>query len=508
MTQKINQKVIAAVMVLSLLAGSCKKNFESINDDPNNPKEVPNSYLLTGAQRGLMDNTIDVWWGGNVGNQLGQYWSSNQYTSESRYFFRSGVTNDAWSRFYGGVRNDQLVNVGGLYELSEIVRKCKEDSIVSSLRGYVPNQIAVATIIRVWTFQNMTDAWGDIPYTEALKADANKTPKYDRQEAIYDGLLAEIDEAIALIDEAETGPEGDVVYNGDMTAWKKFANSLKMRLALRIVDRNAAKAQSEFEAAYNSGAFESNDDNALLHYGEFPSGNPIYYNRYVSGRNDYCASDVFLDSTLTPLNDPRRPCFFRPASATGLWIGEVYGLTEANGAQTPNSRISQRSLLTLSATLPGIFMDYAQVEFMIAEAAERGWAVTGSAEDHYNQGITASISFWTELNGTPASGADIAAYLAQPDVNYQTAAGDWKQKIGVQKWIALFNQGIQGWTEWRRLDFKKLRLPADGVIEGTGIPLRMKYPVLEQTLNSASYNAAVAAQGPDAQDTRMWWDVN
>ena len=229
---KINQKVIATVMVFSLLLGSCKKNFESINEDPNNPKEVPNAYLLTGAQRGIMDNTIDVWWGANVGNQLGQYWSSNQYTSESRYFYRTSVTNQSWRSFYGGVRNDQLVNVGGLYELSEIVRKCKEDSIVASVGGYVPNQIAVATILRVWLFQNMTDAWGDIPYSEALQADANKTPKYDKQEDIYNGLLTEINDAIGMIDDAESGPHGDVVYNGDMAAWKKFANSLKMRLAL------------------------------------------------------------------------------------------------------------------------------------------------------------------------------------------------------------------------------------------------------------------------------------
>ncbi|HRR24801.1 MAG TPA: SusD/RagB family nutrient-binding outer membrane lipoprotein, partial [Bacteroidia bacterium] len=199
---KINQKAIATVMVFSLLLGSCKKNFESINEDPNNPKEVPNAYLLTGAIRGLMDNTIDAWWGANVGNQLGQYWSSNQYSSESRYLYRSNVTNSYWRYFYGGVQNDQLVAVGGLYELSQIVKKCKEDSIEASRDGYVPNQIAVATIVRVWTFQNMTDIWGDIPYSEALQADANKSPKYDKQEDIYNGLLSEIDEAIAMINDA------------------------------------------------------------------------------------------------------------------------------------------------------------------------------------------------------------------------------------------------------------------------------------------------------------------
>ncbi len=349
----------------------------------------------------------------------------------------------------------------------------------------------------------MTDTWGDIPYSEALQAEKIKSPKYDSQEDIYKGLMNDLNNALSLIDVAASGPNGDVVYNGDMTLWKKFGNSLKMRLALRTADKDAAASQAAFEAANTDGAFTSNSDNALLQYGTYPSGNPIYYNRYISGRNDYCASNIFLDSTLTPLNDPRRECFFAPASATGLWTGEVYGLSEANGAQTPNSRISQRSALTLSATLPGIYLDYAQVEFMLAEAVERGWNVGGTAQDHYNNGVTASIDFWTGLNGTTG---DAAAYLAQPDVNYTTAPGDWKQKIGVQKWIALFDQGVQGWVEWRRLGFTKLQLPADGVLDGTGIPRRMKYPVLEQTLNSANYNAAVAAQGADEQDTRMWWD--
>ncbi len=500
---KINHKAIAVVMVGSLLLGSCRKNFDNINDDPNNPKEVPNAYLLTGAQRGIMDNTIDVWWGANVGNQLGQYWSSNQYTSESRYLYRTGVTNSYWSSFYGGTTNDQQVAVGGLYELDQIIQKCKKDPIVASVDGDVNNQIAVATILKVWLYQNMTDTWGDIPYSEALQPEKITSPKYDKQQDIYKGLMSDLNNALSIIDVAASGPKGDVVYSGDMSLWKKFGNSLKMRLALRTVKVDAAASQADFEAANTDGGFTSNADNALLQYGTYPSGNPIYYNRYISGRNDYAASNIFLDSTLTPLNDPRRACFFAPASATGLWIGEVYGLTEAHGAQTPNARVSQRSALTLSASLPGIFMDYAQVEFMLAEAVERGWNVGGTAQDHYNNGVTASIGFWTGLNGTPG---DAAAYLAQPDVDYNTAPGDWKQKIGVQKWIALFDQGVQGWVEWRRLGFSKLLLPADGVLEGSGIPRRMKYPVLEQTLNSASYSAAVANQGPDNQDTRMWWD--
>ena len=272
---KINHKAIAVVMVGSLLLGSCRKNFERINEDPNNPKEVPNSYLLTGAQRGIMDNTIDVWWGANVGNQLGQYWSSNQYTSESRYNYRTNVTNSAWQRFYSGASNDQQVNVGGLYELDQIIKKCTEEPDLSSVDGDVNNQIAVATMLKVWLFQNMTDTWGDIPYSEALQAEKIKSPKYDSQEDIYKGLMNDLNNALSLIDVAASGPNGDVVYNGDMTLWKKFGNSLKMRLALRTADKDAAASQAAFEAANTDGAFTSNSDNALLQYGTYPSGNHI-----------------------------------------------------------------------------------------------------------------------------------------------------------------------------------------------------------------------------------------
>jgi len=487
---------------------SCEKDFDTINDDPNNPKEVPNSYYLAGAQRGLMDFTHDVWWGANVGNQLAQYWASNQYTSESRYQFRTAITNSYFGFFYAGGLTDTEVQAGGLNELNRIIDNCKRDPGAASASGFPANQIAVATILRVWLIQNMTDTWGNIPYSEALDPDVTRAPKYDNQADIYSGLISEINSAISLINESEAGPSGDLVYGGDMSLWKKFANSLKMRVALRMVDRNAATAQSEFEAAVSSGAFDSNADNALFPYGEGSDANPIYYNRYIDRRIDYAASNVMLN-ILVAQNDPRLPCFYAKATADDSWTGEVYGLSEGNAAATPNSSISQRSELVLSASMPGIFMDYAQVEFMLAEAAARGWNVT-DAQAHYNAGVQASIEFWTSLNGTPVTQPDIDAYLAQASVDYTNAGSgaDFKQKIGKQKWIALYNQGVQGWTEWRRLDFGILQLPADGVLDGSGIPLRIKYAVDEQTLNSGNYSAAVSAQGPDLQDTRVWWDVN
>ncbi len=407
-----------------------------------------------------------------------------------------------------GGRRTGTLNVGGLIELNRIIDNCKKDPGASSASGFPDNQIAAATILRVWLLQNMTDCWGNIPYSQALNPDETRAPKYDNQSDIYAGLISEISNAIALINETEAGPAGDLIYSGDMGLWKKFGNSVKMRLAIRMADVNPGPAQIAFDEAVASGAFTSNADNALFPYGEGSDANPIYYNKEIDKRLDYAASNTFLD-ILDTINDPRLPCFFAKTTATDEWVGEVYGLDEGNAAATPNSSVSQLSDLMYAADLPAIFMDYAQVEFMLAEAADRGWGATG-VQAHYEAGITASIDFWTDLNGTPATPGDIAAYIAQPAVLYTDPQSGSTPllKIAKQKWIALQNQGIQGWCEWRRLDFGILQLPADGMLEGTGIPLRMKYAVDEQTLNSGNYSNAVSAQGPDLQSTRMWWDVN
>ena len=528
-----NRKLILLLLSaisFSALFTSCTKDFERINDDPNNPSNVPNSFYLSGAQRGIMDNTCDIWWGGNVGNQLAQYWSSNQYTSESRYNFRNETTTISWGSFYTGGLNDEEVTVGGLLELKRIIDNCTNEPTLSSTSGLPANQIAVATILRVWLLQNMTDAWGDLPYTEALDPEKSRAPKYDRQSDIYSGLLSEINSALARIDLGGAGPAGDLIYGGDMSLWSKFGNAVKMRLALRMVDLNSTISNGAFMDAVAAGTFTSNADNALLNYGtSASSSNPVYHNFEIQGRNDYAASNVIMsvmDSGVGhAIRDPRLQCFFAKTEASDSWVGEVYGLSEANAAATTNSSVSQRSALTLAPTLPGIYMDYAQVEFMLAEAAARGWAVIGTAEDHYKAGIQASIEYWTVLNSAAtihlpvvpaATQIEIDSFIAQDSVDYtkqltlapaSLGADTWKYPIGKQKWIALYNQGIQGWTEWRRLDFGILQLPADGNLEGSGIPLRMKYPVNEQSLNDANYSSAVANQGPDILDTKLWWDA-
>jgi Starch-binding associating with outer membrane len=492
---------ILASMVAMVLMQSCTKNFEDINDDPNNPKDVPTSYFLTGAQKGLMDTHWDAFWGGQVGNQLAQYWSSNQYTSESRYQFRTGVTSDVWSDLYGGGTNGAAFIVGGLMELQHIINLCTAEPDKFALYGDPQNQIAVALVLKCWALQNMTDVWGNIPYSEALKGTENPQPAYDAQRDVYTQLLTDINTALGKMNNGD-GPQGDIIYGGNMNSWRKFANSLKMRIAMRMADKESATASAAINAALADGIMESNADNALFTYTtSSPNFSLYYYNNAIDNRNDYCASNTMVD-VMSALNDPRIGEFYSPAQNSGTFVGEVYGLSEANGAATMDADVSQRSEKILAADFPGIYMTYSETQFILAEAVERGY-VAGVAADYYNAGIQASFDFW--------EAGDATTYIAQSGVNYtlqMTGGATWKQIIGKQKWISLYMQGLQGWAEWRRLDFGILNPPADGPLDGSGIPNRIYYPVDEQTLNASSYSAAVANQGADALETKLWWDAN
>ena len=503
----------ATCLLFAVLVGACTDNFEEINTNPNQPPVVPTSALLTSAQKQLMDHIWNEWTNGRRGMQLAQYWSSNQYSDESRYAFRSSTSNNYWIYFYAGrgATDASTPNGGGMRDLDEIIRLNEEfpEQNAGSF-GTNDNQIAVARALKVWIMQIVTDTWGYAPYSQALQIEEYPNPAYDSQEEIYRTFLAQLTDANDRIELERLGPAGDAIYSGDMMKWKKFVNSLKLRVAMRMADAAPDAAATAVAEAVAAGVMESNADNALFPYlPSAPNNNPL--NEDFKTRNDFAVSNVLIDK-LKELNDPRIGFYAAPttnsvAAGTPEYVGEVYGLDEIRAAATQDDAVSQRSPQVLAADAPGIYMQYAEVAFLLAEAVERGF-IGGSAADYYNQGVTASMNYW---NDGSVDAAGIAAYLAQPNVNYaaQIAAGEpWNVVLGEQKWLSLYMQGIEGWSEYRRLDFGILQMPADGPLEGTGIPLRLIYPLDEQSANEQSYEAAVAAQGADELDTRLWWDVN
>jgi hypothetical protein len=321
----------------------------------------------------------------------------------------------------------------------------------------------------------------------------NLFPAYDDAKTIYDDLFTRLDADIAALNTAEKGFDAsqDIVFGGSVSAWIKFANSLKIRMAMTVADVNAAKAKSAVEAA-DTKAFGSAVDNAAFkYYAITPNNNPIWTDLVQSKRQDFIAANLLIDK-LNALNDPRLTNYFKP-NDNKAYVGGVPGATNTFSLfAKANDKIT-------AMDFPGMLLDYVEIEFYRAEAIERGFNIAGTAAQHYNNAITASILYW---GGTTA---DVNLYLAQPAVAYATATGNWKQKIGTQKWIALYNRGYETWTERRRLDYPVL--PAPAAPKGD-YPNRFTYPTNEQTLNNQHYAEAAKAIGGDKTSTKVFWDIN
>ena len=351
------------------------------------------------------------------------------------------------------------------------------------------NRLAILEIMKVYTWATLVEAYGDIPYSEALDFN-NALPKYDDAKTVYTDLISRLSTAIANLDTKGTSfGTADLIYAGNVSNWLKFGNSLKLRMGLRIIDAVPALG-AETVAAAASGVFTSNADNARFRYlADYPNTNPWWSFLVRENLKYYVGTNTFV-GTLNTLNDPRRAVFFTPIGSE--YLGAQYGIVQRYES------FSREGALIREPTLPVIFMDYAQVEFLLAEAAERNIASVTNAQTHYNAAIKASFDYY----GVGSAAAD---YLAQPTVNYTTAEGPWQKKIGIQKWIALFDQGFEAWTEYRRLDYPVLQAPA--IAESTIVPVRFRYPINEQTLNAGSYATAASAIGGDQYTTRLFWDV-
>ena len=228
-----------------------------------------------------------------------------------------------------------------------------------------------------------------------------------------------------------------------------------------------------------------------------PNTNPLYVDLVASGRSDFVPTSTLIDY-MNSQNDPRRARYFDDNMDDPSTPGIEY-IGGENGVENSFPNLTHITSTIQAPDYPGAILDYSEAEFLLAEAAERSlYGSPASAEGHYNAAITASILDWG------GNAAEALTYLARPDVAYTTAPGTWRQKIGIQSWVALYNIGFEGWTSWRRLDFPLLVAPPDAV---SGIPVRFTYPIIEQTLNATSYQNASAAIGGDAVETKLFWDI-
>ena len=464
---------------LLLGATSCKKELAGINKNPNATENPQPNYLLTAAEK----LTSDAYWG--VDNNLNssllfiQHWAKIQYTDPDRYIFNNSSFNSLWKALYGQSITDlnKVISIGTQQQNN--------------------NYKGVALALRSLTFQILTDAYGDIPYKQAGNIDSFLTPAYDPQRDVYLGLLSDLKTAQTLLDPSGPAIQGDPVYGGKIANWKKFVNSLRLRIALRIADQEPTLAKQVLTDIQSEGGsyFTSNADLAALVYQDSPNQNPVSLT--FDTRQDYRISKTIVDR-LAALNDPRLPVYAQPTDdAPHGYVGVPNGLLTGDANNLGLSKTSRPGDYFRAPHAPAVFMSYAEVLFDLSEAVSRGFT-TGDAAAFYNQAVLASLGQYGITDATVTGN-----YLAQTSVQYD--ATNYKKSVGNQKWIALFGQGLEAFAEWRRLDYPQLTPAVAGTLGGK-MPERFIYPGSEQTLNGASYQKAVADQGPDLLTTKLWFD--
>ncbi|MBK8516391.1 MAG: SusD/RagB family nutrient-binding outer membrane lipoprotein [Saprospiraceae bacterium] len=469
MKKLINKLYILTVV---LFLGSCG-DFGGINTNPNAPVFVGTETLLTGAQQSVSDVV-----GSYFGELFVQHMSDITYTEDSRY----GATRLDFGGWYAG----PLANLQKIINLN--VSSDTKDRVLSG--GSNVNQIGVARIMKAYFFNHIVERWGPLPYSQALKGSDQLLPGYDDESAIYADIIKELKEAAAQLDGGTI--KGDIIFKGDTKLWKTFANTLRAQIAIKIADADATLAKATFTDAVNSGLITST---AFYDYlAESANENP-WYSRFRT-RTDFAISDVFVNF-LTSTSDPRLASFADPAKSSGKIVGMPYGLENSSISPPTVSFPHTDNVRGQDKDIPIISMS--QVNFMMAEAVARGW-ITGNAETHYNNAITASMNYWKITNATV-----ISTFLAQPSVKYDAA--NWKKSIATQMWVSLYDQGYDAWREWRRLDFPKLKVAQAPLNPSEAIPLRNMYPETEKTLNTANYNAVIGKlTGGDTDGAKLWWD--
>lgn len=481
MKQLINKYIIAIVLMM-LIFTSCKK-YDDFQTNPNLPSTATPALLLTRICYGIFyyDNTTASF----AGRHLTYYERGNSAVDYS------------WTA--GGFDNYNLL------------RQVMQMDSLAEQNGQ-QQYLGLTKFFRALLFSQMAEVFGDIPYSNALDAvSGNFKPVYDSQETIYKGILQELDEANTLLDDSKGKINGDIIYGGVASQWKKLANALKLRLLIHLSKKESntnLNIKTQFQDIVSQPAkyplFTGNDDNAQLVFN--PSATDNYYPDfgYLSLSTAVSMEKGFV-KILKDRSDPRLFAFAEPVSGLAAGVFSNYqgvdaGLTvsDQQTASSGTSRIKAR-YYNDKVNEPWMLMGYAEQEFLIAEAISRSWITgVGTAEEHYNNGINASMEFYG------ISSSDITTYLAGPTVAFDPANGI--AMIAMQKYIALFMQsGWEAFYEQRRTGIPTLSV-GPGTYNNGMVPKRWLYPQSEYDYNKANLDAALQSQfnGNDNVNQVMW----
>jgi hypothetical protein len=522
--KKILYKITAVVMMFSVVLSSCTKGFEEMNTDPNNVPTARPAQLLTPAIIGVLANNLSR--NRNFNNELMQV-SIDPSDAEGRVF-RYDIRANVGDGMYNGWYNE-LTNIKDIY-------KSSSDTTLPTYNRYY---MGISLILQVWVHSLLTDTFGDVPYFQSNKGRDSLLfePAFDPQKDIYLDMFNKLEQANGLLAAAPRNateviePVSDPVYKGDRARWRKFGNSLYLRLLMRVSGKaevaNTVIAKISEIVDLKASEYPritNNAESGVVKWVEeinppHPQNSPLNTVRPTDFDGPGIAS-FFIDN-LVNWNDPR-------IDATGTYVsgtinrwgiaasgGRFFGLPGGYAPGTSPvrgsyffSNTSLRSLQKDSAT--GIMMNFAEVELILAEAALKGW-ISGSAESYYNSGALNSITYWlpnwtTVINSQTGQPNNIVAFLTAADIQWlpNLTFEQRMERIHLQKYYALFLVDLQQWFEYRRTGYPTLPRGA-GLVNGGVMPARLTYPVYLQSTNPNGYRSAVDRQGPDAITTRVWW---
>lgn len=495
-------------MLTAFITGlsSCDKGFEDINKNPVASTTIDPIYLFSNAQLLTAYNGL-LYEEALVQQVVTPYTGVNEGGNHN--IDVKGNTAANWTAFY----------TGPVKLLADVMNQTKAVPDRSNLYN-------MARIQRAYVFSVLVDTYGDVPYSQAGLAylQSINLPKYDNQQDIYTDLLNELDQATAALDATKRIEAGDLFYKGNVAQWKKLGNSLLLRLAMRLTKVDAAKAQTLAAKAFTAGVMQSNDDNAKIQYSSVYNS-PLNNIWNGTEKANFYLARPFVDY-LKKTSDPRLAVistkYAEPSKVPDQTtedktpanqIGMPLGYNDGTIATEPNypgsvgsggwkySQVNRRTLGRIDA--PQYFVTYGQTQLLLAEAAQRGW-VTGKAADFYAAGVTGSMTQLKDYDATATiAPADITAFLTANPLNATTAL----EQINNQYWVSSFLNGPEAWANWRRSGYPVLPVnPYPSKTTKGDYVHRLTYPSAEKSVNVDNYNAAVARQGPDDLDTRVFWD--
>ncbi len=469
------------IFVFVFALSSCTKDFEEINTNPNQPVSVQPSLLL---RQVIYDYGEQMSYEGfTAGDLLGQYRTALDFNLFDRHDLKSPqLGGNPWPILYTNLRDNE-----------QILRLALENSTFEVYEG--PSRI-----LKAYMAGTLTDIFGDVPYFEGFQGKGvTVTPVYDNQEAIYlaeGGIFDNLEKGITAI-ENYNGTivlEGDILFNGDLEAWVRFAKSLQIKFLMRT--SNVQDNATALQALFNEADFISdNTQNAKFDFNDGEPNNFRLARLRIGDFNNFVLSET-MDEILTDLNDPRISTLFRPFSNSGSngFNGLLNGIDATqNAAVLADFSLAGTAFRENTGALDANFMTSWETYFLLAEAAERG-LISADPQNLYEIGVTQAFEYWnTELPPDYLTGN--AAYNA----------GDSIENIITQKWIANIINGYEGWIEYRRTGFPQLKT-ISASLNNDLLPVRMPYPAEEQALNAANYEAAAGKTEGNSINVQVWWD--